>query len=289
MSQSFPATASPNSFKWTIIIALLIDVPIISILILSGVKPESITLLVFILPAAVSALIIYSSYAAGKIEYILEENQLRVKFPLSPLRISYSKIRGAGKVETSLRFRLFGGSLPGAHWGTFSTSNLGSTQVYATRAKGEFVLLELSDRTRVLLSPRDPDVFLEALREKTEFSSPVLGDVEEPRLDRRLAVAQVVVVTFAWVAFVAFVASIYPGLPEVIPVHFGFNGVPNRYGGKVELLLMMAVSAIFPAMNAVFALKFGRYNKGLTLFLSVVFLLAVGLFSYVVNQILQAI
>ena len=101
--------------------------------------------------------------------------------------------------------------------------------------------------------------------------------------------ARVAVVAIAWLVLVYYVASIYPGLPEIIPVHFGLDGVPNRYGSKVELLILVVVSALFPALNTVFAVKYGKYNKGLTMFLSVVFLLAVGLFALVVNLILQAI
>ncbi len=289
MSRSFPAGGSGNSLRWAIALALLIDLPLLLVLLLSSGKPEPVLFLIMIVPVAVSGLIIYSSYTAGMMEYKLEEDELRVSFPLSPLRVSYSKIRCAGKVETSLRFRLFGGSLPGAHWGTFTTSNLGSAQVYATRYKGEFILLELSDDVKVLVSPREPDAFLEALRGKTTFAAPTLTEVGEPRLDRRLATAQVVVVAIAWLTLTAYVAYIYPGLPDVIPVHFGFNGVPNRYGSKVEMLFLVVLSALFPVLNTVFALKFGKYNKGLTVFLGVVFLLAIGLFALVVNQILQAI
>ena len=93
----------------------------------------------------------------------------------------------------------------------------------------------------------------------------------------------------AWLGLIYYVASVYSGLPEIIPVHFGLDGAPNRYGGKLELIALVAVSALFPSLNTVFAVKYGRYNKGLALFLSVVFLLAVGLFALVVNQILQAI
>ncbi|MFA5869953.1 MAG: PH domain-containing protein [Candidatus Bathyarchaeia archaeon] len=245
--------------------------------------------LIMIIPLCVSGLIVYSSYAAGRMAYVLGEDGLRVKFSLAPLMLKYQHIKGAGKVETSLGFRLFGGSLPGSHWGTFATSNVGNVQVYATRARGEFVLLELVDGVKVLISPLEPDAFLEALRGKTALAAPTLAEVEPPRLDRGLAFGQVAVVTIAWLALVAYVASIYPGLPEVIPVHFGLDGVPNRYGSKVEMLLLVALSTIFPAMNAVFALKFGKYNRGLTTFLGVVFLFALGLFALVFNQVLQAI
>lgn len=269
-------------------LSLLIDAPFLAMILLGG-KTGTAMLLTSIIPIALSVLIIYSSYAAGRMKYILDEDGVRVSFPLSPLRVGYGNIKSAGKVETTLSFRLFGGSLPGAHWGTFTTSGLGNAQVYATRYKGEFVLLELSDGAKILISPREPDAFVEALRAKTTFAAPTWTDVAELRIDRRQAAAQIAAVTIAWLAFVAYVASIYAGLPDVIPVHFGFDGVPNRYGSKVELLILVAFSAIFPAMNAVFALKFGKYNKGMTVFLGVVFLLAIGLFAFVVNQIVSAI
>jgi hypothetical protein len=271
------------------LIALLIDVPFLLILLLFSGEPKQVSFLIMILPLAISGLIVYASYSAGKMEYVLMEDELRISFPLSPLRIRYDKIRYAGKVETSLRFRLFGGSLPGAHWGIFTTSNLGKAQVYATIYKGEFVLLELMDGAKILISPREPDVLLKELRKKTNNTAPSLTTVVEAHLDRRQTYAQVAMVAIAWLAFVYYVASIYPELPEIIPVHFGLNGVPNRYGSKVELLTLVAVSALFPTLNTVFAVKFGKYTKGLTVFLSVVFLLAIGLFALVVNQILQAI
>lgn len=287
MSQSFPAGDSANSLKWAVALALLIDISILMVLLFSW-KTESMILLTSILPIAVSGVIVYSSYAAGRMKYVLEEEGLNVSFPLSPLKISYSRIKAAGKVETNLRFRLFGGSLPGAHWGTFTTSNLGSAHIYSTRSKGEFVLLELSDGAKVLISPQEPEVFVSALREKITFAAPMLTEVEEPRLDRQLVAVQVAVVTIAWLALATYVTSIYPGLPEVIPVHFGLDGVPNRFGSKVEMLMLVVLSALFPTLNAVFVIKFGKYNKGLTVFLGVVFLFALGLFAIVVNQIVWA-
>ncbi len=288
MTMSFPAGGSGNSLRWAVALALLIDVPFFAVILFSG-KPEPAMLLLAILPLGISALIVYSSYAAGKMQYTLGDDGIRISFPLSPLRISYGRIRGAGKVETSLGFRLFGGSLPGSHWGRFTTSNLGSAQVYATKYKGEFVLLELTEGEKILISPAEPDAFLEALKGRTAVGAPTAAEVEEPRLDRRLAAAQITVLTVAWLAFALYVVSVYPSLPEIIPVHFGLDGVPNRYGSKVEMLWLVGLSALFPTLNAVFALKFGKYNRGMTVFLGVVFLLAIGLFALVFNQILSAI
>jgi len=268
---------------------MLIDTPFLLIAVFSGGIPKIFPLLIMILPLSISALIVYASYASGKMIYVIGENEFRIFFPLSPLRISYGKIRHAGKIKTSLRFRILGGSLPGSHWGLFTTSNIGNTQVYTTKHKGEFVLLELVDGTRVLISPQKPDAFLEALQYKISFTAPITGKVLEPILDQRIVYVQVAVLWIAWLALVFWVAQIYPALPEIIPVHFGLNGVPNRYGNKSELILLVAISTLFPALNTVFAVIYGKYNKGLTVFLSAVFLLALGLFALVVGQILQAI
>ena len=139
-------------------------------------------------------------------------------------------------------------------------------------------------------SPRsEPDAFLEAIRRRTNAGVPAVTKAEESRFDRRLAAAQITILTVAWLAFVIYVVSIYPSLPEIIPVHFGLDGVPNRFGSKVEMLWLVGLSALFPMLNAVFALRFGKYNRGMTVFLSVVFLFAVGLFALVFNQIISAI
>jgi len=88
MSQEFSAGLSPNSLKWAAILALLIDAPFLITLILLGGGLETTTIMMLALFAGISALIIYLSYAAGKMTYILREEELEIRFPLSPLKIS---------------------------------------------------------------------------------------------------------------------------------------------------------------------------------------------------------
>jgi hypothetical protein len=285
MPQSFPAEPSSGSLKWAILLALIIDVPFLATIILAGEQFPPI----IILPLAITGLIVGLAYSAGKLTYVLEEDSLRIIYPLAPSRIRYEAIKKAGKVETSLRFRLFGGSLPGAHFGTFSTSNQGNAQAYATKHRGEFILIELSDGAKILINPADPDGLLKALGEKAAFGSPTSGEAVYPEIDKRSTIIQIAVVAAAWITLISWVTSIYSGLPETIPVHFGLDGVPNRYGSKFELVILAAVSALFPTLNTIFVLKYGKYNKGLSIFLTIIFLLAVCLFAVIVNQILQAI
>jgi len=40
-----------------------------------------------------------------------------------------------------------------------------------------------------------------------------------------------------WLLPVAYLVYVFPALPAVVPVHFGINGTPDRYGSKGEFLL----------------------------------------------------
>jgi hypothetical protein len=290
MSETFSASNSGKTLQFGIALALVLDIPFAAILIsIWGAKPDALALLVFLIPVTISGFLIYISFLARKMTYVLREKDLYVDFPISTLQLRYEEIKSAGKVETSLAFRLFGGSWPGVHWGVFTTTNVGNVQAYATRYKGAFILLEVNDGSRVLLSPENPDGFLEALNERTEAVSPELMVSQPLQLDRHFAIGQFAIVSLAWIALLIYILSIYTGLPDIIPVHFGLNGVPNRWGSKNELFLLAGVAAIFPLMNTIFAFKLGRYNRGSSAFLGFVFLLTIGLFALVVNQMVHAI
>lgn len=87
-----------------------------------------------------------------------------------------------------------------------------------------------------------------------------------------------------WLLPIAYLLYIYPTLPASVPVHFGMNGLPNRYGTKGEmltgvLLLLGAAAFVYlllkflPAIDPKNAVKVGEdtFQKmalGLVLFLS---------------------
>jgi hypothetical protein len=48
---------------------------------------------------------------------------------------------------------------------------------------------------------------------------------------------------------------------------------------------MAGLAAIFPLINTILALKFGKYGKGLMIFLGVIFILSIALFLVIVNTI----
>jgi uncharacterized membrane protein len=44
-----------------------------------------------------------------------------------------------------------------------------------------------------------------------------------------------------WLLPIAYLISVYPSLPESLPMHFGLNGKPDRYGNQNEFLRMEVI------------------------------------------------
>ncbi|MCW4020643.1 MAG: DUF1648 domain-containing protein [Candidatus Bathyarchaeota archaeon] len=93
----------------------------------------------------------------------------------------------------------------------------------------------------------------------------------------------------AFALFLGYLLQIYPTLPEVIPVHFDINWNPNRWAHKSELFIIGGIAAAFPVINAVIALKFGKHEKELTVFLGAIFILVTALFFVIINTILTSV
>lgn len=62
-----------------------------------------------------------------------------------------------------------------------------------------------------------------------------------PRIKLQLMPADIVLEVLGWLALAAlwgYLAYSYPGLPEIIPTHFGAGGVPDGYAGKGSVLYL---------------------------------------------------
>jgi len=92
-------------------------------------------------------------------------------------------------------------------------------------------------------------------------------------------------VSAMYIAFLGYFLWVYFQLPQIVPLHFGFNGVANRFGDKSELLWLAGISAMLPIINAILTLKFGKYERGLVILLGTIFIISVAIFVYVINTI----
>jgi len=236
--------------------------------------------------AIILGLMIYLTASAVRMSYELGDSGLRVHLGLGGTHIPYASIAEAQKSDLKFTARIFGGSWPGFHFGLFRVSGIGNVTVYTTRMSGEFALLALRNGRRIALSPEDTDGFLEALNAccgifgnagmGATASTPQRVYTSEPeQTPKRVAYLQASIVAAAFLATLAYLLSVYPSLPQTIPLHFDEQMNPNRWGDKSELFFIAGIAALFTGINTVLCLKFWRYGRLLTGVLTVIFLLAV--------------
>jgi len=213
--------------------------------------------------------------------FTVHQDLFSIKFGFSKRKIPYATIKDVKVCETSLLLRLFGASWPGLHWGLYSAKDLGKVWVYSTKISGDFVLIELIDGTKIVVSPENSQQLSDELNKK-RLHFGTAENVKSLDSSKKLVYLQVASVAGTFFVFLGYLLWIYPTLPETIPVHFDLNMIPNRWGHKSELLIIAGIAAIFPVLNSVLVLKFGKYARTMTIFLGIIFVLVIALFFGIV-------
>jgi len=280
---------SKTTKYYGLLFILILAIPICYFLYLSLEGPIFFTVFMFSILLGLLLIMAYFTLASGSLRYELSVKEFRIRFGLVNKKIIYARINSVEKVWLTLILRLFGASLPGFHWGLYKT-NIGNAHVYGTRISGDFIVITLENGEKIAISPEEPDHFLNAINErKIQF-----GRTETKRIDsqeqsvKRFAYTQVLAVTVAYCVFLGYFFWVYPSLPQIVPVHFGFDGVANRWADKSELLWLAGIAAAFPIINAILSLKFGKYERGLLFLLGTIFVVSIALFIYVLNTIVVA-
>jgi hypothetical protein len=224
--------------------------------------------------------------------YEMKENGLSINFGFSREHVPYDTVRNVQIQPLTLVLRLFGASWPGLHWGYYQTNNVGRVKVYATKMTGQFAVIELVDSKRIAVTPEDPERFVGALWEKLKSPENVSQETKyqsQETKSKAFVYAQILVPALAYIALLSYFLSIYPSLPETLPMHFDFNWNPNRWGHKSELLAIMGVAGMFPAINGILALKFRGYDRIFSVFFTIIMLAAVTLFFGVLTIIMGSV
>jgi hypothetical protein len=224
--------------------------------------------------------------AGRRMSYELGEKGFIVNFGLMKFKTPYSSIRNVQISPVTLLLRIFGGSWPGLHWGIFQ-SDIGRVHVYSTRRRGDFILMNLVDGKKIVLSPEEPDKFLDEMNDRLKtFLKPIVSESKLFEISKKVVYTQVLIVLLAYILVLAYVQIIYPFIPEVIPVHFDFNWNPNRWAHKTEILFITGVAAIFPIINTILSIKFGKYGRDTLLFLGAIFIAIIILFFGIIQTII---
>jgi hypothetical protein len=285
-TQTYLPHYSGKTKYYGLIFILIIAVPIGTLLYLTLQGPVLFSISMSSILLGVLAVLVCFTFSGGSLKYTITPKELQINFGLLKKRVPYRQITNVEKINLQLSLRLFGASLPGLHWGLFRIT-VGNAHVYATKINGEFVLITLADGEKIALSPKEPDQFVDALSGKgVMFNRQSTREISElKQSQKRLAYLQVLAVSLAYVAFLGYFFWVYVSLPQVVPVHFGFDGVANRWADKSELLWLTGIAAIFPIINAVLSLKYGKYERGMLLLLGVIFIVILAVFIFTLNSI----
>ncbi|MCW4025718.1 MAG: PH domain-containing protein [Candidatus Bathyarchaeota archaeon] len=288
-TQTYLPHSSGKTKYYGLIFILIIAIPIGVLLYLTLEGPLLFSIGMSSVLLGVLAVLAYFTFSSGSLKYDVTPKEFQINFGLLKKRVPYRQITNVEKINLQLSLRLFGASLPGFHWGLFRTT-MGNAHVYATKINGEFVLITLANGEKIALSPQEPAQFVDALNGKgVMFNSQSTREISElKQSQKRLAYLQVLAVSLAYVAFLGYFFWIYFSLPQIVPVHFGFDGVANRWADKSELLWLTGVAAIFPVVNGILSLKYGKYEKGMLFLLGVIFIVILAVFIFALNSIVSA-
>lgn len=251
---------------------LFLAVPFGIVLYLSLEGAVLYTLLMSAVFLSILGLLTYFAVAGGTTRYEVSKKSLRINFGMLKKTIPYTRIAKTEILDLNVSLRLFGASLPGFYLGVFRT-NIGNVHAYATKISGNFLVLTLVDGEKYVLSPEQPEDLLEAIEHKRSFygKEDLLELAREEKKVMRLVYLQVLSVAVLYLAFLVYFVWVYVSLPQIVPLHFGFDGVPNRFGDKSELLWIAGIAGMFPLINAVLTLKFGKHERGFVILLGVIF------------------
>jgi len=281
----FKASYNKNTMRWGLLISIAVSTPLFIILALGREGPILFIVFMVSIFAVISALLLYTTLSGRKMNYELQDNEFRVNFSPMNFRIPYTFIKDVGKSSITLILRLFGGSWPGLHWGLFKT-DIGRIYAYSTKRRGEFILLNLIDGRKIAISPQEPEEFIDEINiRRNLYGTASPSDIRLFETSKKTIYVQILTVAGVYLVFLGYFLSVYPLLPEVIPVHFDLNWNPNRWAHKSELFLMAGIAAIFPLINTILTLKFGKYSKGLIIFLGTIFIFVIALFLAIINTI----
>lgn len=270
LKKVFRPSQTRSSFVWAIVLLVIIDVPICTILFFSFQEISVLFVALMAVMVIIDCLFLSLGFLGNRITFTVKESAFLISFWFSKRKIPFSEIKDVKVFETSLLIRVFGASWPGLHWGLYTANELGNVWVYSTKMKGDFVVVELVDGKKVVVSPEDSQGLCNELNTKrNQFGT--AAQVQDLDSSKRFVYLQVAAVTGVFFVFLGYLLWIYPTLPEIIPVHFDLNMVPNRWGNKSELFLIAGIAAVFPLLNSVLVLKFGKYSKTMTAFLGILF------------------
>lgn len=204
----------------------------------------------------------YFLWAVSNLHYVLEDNQLLIKWAFQTKRIPLQNIRSVAKVMGNSSTKVVGASWPGFHMGSFSDPRgKGTVNLYATQIWGDIVLINTKWET-IGVTPEDADQFLDDLNKRVpnlaEEPADALGeDVSYSPWKDKLYLGCLGGSLLMLAGAFFYLQSKIPSLPNQVPMHWNFSGQVDRYGAPQEIYLPfgigVAVTVLLHGINLMVA------------------------------------
>ncbi len=121
----------------------------------------------FIINLLIAFIPIVLTYIYSPQQYILEHEVLTIEKVIGSLNIKKSDVKKITKIEKddlNGTIRLFASGGMFKYFGKFSNHKLGKFEMYSGSVKQNLVLIELKSGRKIVISPDNPDTFIDEFR-----------------------------------------------------------------------------------------------------------------------------
>jgi hypothetical protein len=252
--------AKSNGGKFLIATTIGIAILLMVILVFTYPSIQSISFLILMLGIfiALIAIFAYLIYAYYEMEYLLSNEFLLIKWGLKTTKIPINNVKRIIRPDTRdyEGIRIGGVGLPGYLLGKFKyliEGNFETVSLYVTKLD-HLLFIETNNGNKKFygISPSAEEEFLSSFKNLNEKMAPQITEDKIPfksskssNRDIKLALSLFIVSIVLSLTGLIYFFVIYFQLPQIIPLHFGINSIPDRYGNKIDLIGVFVLFVIF--------------------------------------------
>ncbi len=190
--------------------------------------------------------------------YMLDRNMLTIVWgPLEQVIPMEAIERAVPGREVAGRLGFRGAFWPGLWVGQGKAEGVGPTLFYAATARREDLVFVVTPGLAYAISPAEQAKFLEAFNQrkamgptqKVEQTSRRPAWFDWPLWSDRLAWSLVGLAAVALVLLAGVLAWRFQGLPEMIPLHYNLQGVPDRVEPRAEVFVLPLIGLLALLLN----------------------------------------
>ena len=243
---------------WAFVLAL------ITLSVAVGAPAEFKTFVAWLLTAALLLLAItfgYWAYSLWTLSYTVERTALAIRWGLRTVLIPIDSIQRMVPGRTLELGRVKGITWWGCHIGQATIPRIGQTLVFSTHSAADEILYLLTGTNTYALTILDQASFAEEIQARAAMG-PVVGHAQTSTvrgpasfgfLHDRALLAGIGVGVVLCSVLVGYVFSQYPGMADIVQLHFPALGGVARVGNKSEILRIAYLGAGVLAVNAALA------------------------------------